>query len=99
MANALIENEMASTYTWILQCLMKATNNIPPKSFWTDSKPSLINAASHVFPLTPHFYCIFHIWQNIVKHLKVKLDENFYSFSKAFYTCRNALNIELFERK
>ncbi|CAB5215287.1 unnamed protein product [Rhizophagus irregularis] len=78
---------------------MKATNNIPPKSFWTDSEPGLINATSHIFSLTPYFYCIFHIWQNIVKHLKVKLGENFHSFSKAFYTCRNALSIELFERK
>lgn len=99
VANALVEDEMASTYTWILQCLMKATNNIAPKSFWTDSEPGLINAASHVFPLSPHFYCLFHIWQNIIKHLKAKLGENFHSFSKAFYSCRNALSVEVFEQK
>ena len=90
---------MASTYTWILQCLMKATNNTVPKSFWTDSEPGLINAASHVFPQTPHFYCLFHIWQNIIKHLKTKLGENFLLFSKAFYSCRNALSMEIFEQK
>jgi hypothetical protein len=33
VANALVEDEMASTYTWILQCLMKAINNITLKSF------------------------------------------------------------------
>lgn len=99
VANALVEDELASTYTWILQCLLKATNNIIPKSFWTDSEPGLINAAAHVFPLTQHFYCLFHIWQNIVKHLKAKLGENFFSFSKAFYSCRNALSIEIFEKR
>src|SRR5205814_8855466 len=55
-ANALVEDEFASTYTWILQCLMQATNNTVPKAFWTDSEPGLINAAAHVFPITPHFY-------------------------------------------
>ncbi|CAB5351372.1 unnamed protein product [Rhizophagus irregularis] len=86
---------MAFTYIWILQCLIKATNNLTPKSFWTDSEPDLINASSHVSPITPYFYCLFHIWQNIIKHLKAKLGENFLSFSKAFYSCQNALSIEL----
>ena len=97
IANALVEDEMSSTYIWILQCLLKATGIIP-KSFWTDSEPGLINAVSQVFPTTPHFYCLFHIWQNIIKHLKVKLGSNFDSFAKAFYSCRNALCIEIFEQ-
>ena len=50
VANALVEDELASTYVWILQCLTKATNTIP-KSFWTDSEPGLINAVSQVFPI------------------------------------------------
>ena len=99
IANALVEDELASTYIWILQCLMKATNDTAPKSFWTDSEPGLINAVSHVFPSTPHFYCLFHIWQNIIKHLKAKLGEKFHSFSQAFYLCRNALSTEVFEQK
>jgi hypothetical protein len=98
VANALVEDEMASTYTWILQCLMKATDNVAPKSFWTDSEPGLVNAASHVFPTTPHFYCLFHIWQNIIKHLKSKIT-NFSDFSKAFYSCRNTFSVEIFEQR
>ncbi|CAB5201761.1 unnamed protein product [Rhizophagus irregularis] len=81
VANVLIEDKLSSTYTWILQCLVKATDNIIPKSFWTDSEPGLINAVAQVFPNTPHFYC-----------------ENFSNFSKAFYACRNALCIEIFEQ-
>ena len=100
VANALVEDEMASTYIWILQCLMKATGEKTPKAFWIDSESELINAASHVFPTTPHFHCLFHIWQNIIKHLKSKLDSKFSSsFSKAFYLCRNTLSIELFEQR
>ncbi|PKY44770.1 hypothetical protein RhiirA4_459168 [Rhizophagus irregularis] len=56
MANVLVEDELSSTYTWILQCLVKATDNIIPKSFWTDSEPGLINAIAQVFLNTPHFY-------------------------------------------
>ncbi|GBC10223.1 hypothetical protein RclHR1_09450007 [Rhizophagus clarus] len=97
VANTLVEDEIAFTYIWILQCLMKATNNITPKVFWTDSELGLINAATHVFSTTPHFYCLFHIWQNITKYLKIKLGTKFHSFSKAFYLCRNTLSIELFE--
>jgi len=98
IANALVEDEMSSTYTWILQCLLKATG-ITPKSFWTDSEPGLINAVSQVFPTTPHFYCLFHIWQNVIKHLKAKLGSNFNHFAKAFYACRNALCVEIFEKR
>ncbi|PKK57564.1 hypothetical protein RhiirC2_797799 [Rhizophagus irregularis] len=79
-ANALVENEMTSTYIWILKCLMEATDKTIPKAFWTDSESCLINAAFHVFPTTPYFYCLFHIWQNIIKHLKNKLDKAFPSF-------------------
>ena len=97
VANALVEDELASTYVWILQCLTKATNTIP-KSFWTDSEPGLINAVSQVFPDTPHFYCLFHIWQNIIKHLKSKVPD-FSKFSKTFFSCQNALSILIFEQR
>ncbi|GES77439.1 protein FAR1-related sequence 12-like [Rhizophagus clarus] len=73
VANVLVEDEIVSTYIWILQCLIKATNNITPKAFCTDSEPGLINTTAHVFPTTPYFYCFFHIWQNITKHLKTEL--------------------------
>lgn len=99
VANALIEDELSSIYVWILQCLVKATDNIIPKSIWTDSEPGLINAISQVFPTTPHFYCLYHIWQNIIKNLKGKLGSRFHLFSKAFYSCRNTLSIELFEQR
>ncbi|CAB4423179.1 unnamed protein product [Rhizophagus irregularis] len=71
IANVLVEDEMASTYTWILQCIMKATDNVAPKSFWTDAEPGLINA----------------------------LGSKFHSFSTYFYSCRNTLSTELFEKK
>ncbi|CAG8587222.1 13788_t:CDS:2, partial [Dentiscutata heterogama] len=48
VANALVEDELSSTYVWILQCLKKATDNIVSKSFWTDAEPGLINAVSQV---------------------------------------------------
>ncbi len=99
MANALVEDELSSTYVWILQCLVKATENTVPKSFWSDSEPGLINAVSQVFPNIPHFYCLYHIWQNIIKHFKGKLGAKFHSFSQAFYSCRNALSTELFEQR
>ncbi|CAG8651765.1 11622_t:CDS:2, partial [Scutellospora calospora] len=99
VANALVEDELSSTYVWILQYLLKATNNVVPKSFWTDSEPGLISAVSQVFPNTHHFYCLFHILQNIIKHLKVSLGSNFNEFKKVFFSCRNALSVEIFEQR
>ena len=58
VANALVDNKLSSTYVWILQCLANSTDNIVPKTFWTDSEPGLINAVSYVF-LTTHWVQIF----------------------------------------
>ncbi|CAB4421976.1 unnamed protein product [Rhizophagus irregularis] len=98
-SNALVEDELLLIYVWILKCLMKATDNIIPKSIWTDFKPGLINAIFQVFPNTQHFLYLFHIWQNIIKHLKTPLGSNFNNFSKAFYLCRNSLSIKIFEQR
>jgi hypothetical protein len=98
VANALVEDKLSSTYVWILKCLMKATDNIIPKSIWTDFEPGLINIISQVLPNTQHFLCLFHIWQNIIKHLKTPLGSNFNNFSKAFYSCRNSLSTEIFDQ-
>ncbi|CAG8784019.1 20302_t:CDS:2 [Gigaspora margarita] len=46
VANALVEDKMASMYKWILQCLLKANDDLAPKSFWTDFEPGLISAIS-----------------------------------------------------
>ena len=61
VANALVDNELSSTYAWILQCLANATDNIVPKTFWTDSVPGLINAVSHVFSTTPFLLPFSHL--------------------------------------
>jgi hypothetical protein len=44
VTNILVEDELSLTYTWILQCLVKITNNIISKLFWTDFESELINA-------------------------------------------------------
>ncbi|CAG8490826.1 6160_t:CDS:2 [Racocetra persica] len=41
-----LEDELSSMYIWILQYLLKTTNNVVPKSFWTDSEPGLITLES-----------------------------------------------------
>jgi hypothetical protein len=96
VANVLVKDELSSTYVWILQCLLKATNNMALKSFWLNSEPGLINAVAQIFPNILHFYCFYYIWQNIIKHLKGKLDVKLHLFSKAFYSYRNASSIKLF---
>ncbi|GBC42719.2 hypothetical protein GLOIN_2v1481191 [Rhizophagus irregularis DAOM 181602=DAOM 197198] len=53
--NALVEDGMASTYTWILQCLMKATDNIAPKAFWTDSEINLKSKLGLRFNVFRHY--------------------------------------------
>uniref|UniRef100_U9UEK8 Uncharacterized protein n=1 Tax=Rhizophagus irregularis (strain DAOM 181602 / DAOM 197198 / MUCL 43194) TaxID=747089 RepID=U9UEK8_RHIID len=55
------------------------------KSILDRFRTELINVAAHMFPMMPHFYCFFHIWQNITKHLKAKLGTKFRSFKSYQY--------------
>jgi len=98
VASAIIENETLDTYSWIFENIYTETGISPDVAF-TDSDPALIRAIMDTFPNVQHLSCIFHIDLNLRKKLKGKLGSQFEEFRQKFYTCRNSLCKDLFERR
>src|SRR5438270_11569292 len=57
----------------------------------TDSDPAVDAAVREVFTTTYPIHCAFHITQNLHKNLRKPLEDQYQSFLKDFYQCRNSL--------
>ena len=100
LAQALIKYETQADYSWILQCTLEATDNLPPIVLFTDSDPGMIAAVQVVYPETRHLLCIYHIAENVKKKARSKLHgEMVNSFVKDFYHMRNSYNQYQFESR
>jgi len=73
VAQALIEDETESTFQWILDCILRATNFLFPRVIFTDGDLAMAAAIRAKMPDTYHCICVFHINQNFIKNLKGKL--------------------------
>ena len=98
VAQAIVDDETQFSYEWVFQCVKEATG-ISPKVFITDSDPAVNGAVITQFPDAFHIHCIWHINQNLPKHLKGKLGSDFNDFIKDFYKTRNSLTEELFNER
>jgi hypothetical protein len=98
IAQCLSEDETTESYEWFLDCIFKATNNNPPVCLFSDADPTLINAVSSKFPKTHHYFCIFHIQENLRKNLAGKLGKEYQSFYKEFLYTRNSSFVDDFHR-
>ncbi len=58
LAQALTKYEIQADYNWILQCILKATNNLSPVILYTDSDPAMLAAVQVIYPQTHHLLCI-----------------------------------------
>jgi hypothetical protein len=96
VAQAVLSDETADAYKWLFQCLLHATDNVPPVTLFTDSDPAVINACHEIFPTTNLVNCIFHINMNITKKLKGKLGNSFNNFFNDFLKMRNSLCEQIF---
>ncbi|CAG8610312.1 12499_t:CDS:2 [Ambispora leptoticha] len=88
-----------SSYSWLLDVLLKATDGLYPNSILTDADPAMTLAISTIWPSTQHLHCIWHIGQNLQKKLKSKLGSDWDSFIKDFYKTRNVLDPKIFENR
>ncbi|EXX57767.1 hypothetical protein RirG_204050 [Rhizophagus irregularis DAOM 197198w] len=77
VAQALIEDETESTFQWILDCILRATNFIFPRVIFTDRDLAMAAAIKAKMPDTHHCICVFHINQNFIKNLKGKLPQSY----------------------
>ena len=100
VAQALTKYENQTDFNWILQCILQATNDLPPKVLFTDSDPAIIAAVQVVYPQTRHLLCVYHLLENVKKKAKSKLrGELVSSFVTDFYTMRNSYSEEQFDKK
>ena len=98
LAQALTKYETQADYNWILQCTLKATNNLSPVILYTDGDPAMLAAVQVVYPQTRHLLCIYHITENVKKKAKFMLRaEMVEDFVKDFYHMRNSYSEYQFE--
>jgi len=98
VAQSLVSDEMVETYKWILECTKKATMT-EPMVFVTDADPAMDAAVVQIYDTAYPIHCIFHISENLPKNLKAKLGNEYDSFVRDFFLCRNSLCEELFHQR
>ncbi|CAG8557785.1 34827_t:CDS:1 [Racocetra persica] len=97
IVQAILDNEIARSYSWLLEILNKATDKLCLKTILTDANPAISLAISSIMLSALHLYCIWHISQNLQKKLKNKLGSSWDSFIKDFYKTHNILDLQIFE--
>lgn len=85
---ALISDESAATYSWLLQTWLKGVGGQVPKVIITDHDMTLKSVISDVFPSACHCICLWHILGKVSENLApvIKKNENFMAkFEKCIY--------------
>ncbi|KAI4357003.1 hypothetical protein L6164_000981 [Bauhinia variegata] len=85
---ALISDESATTYSWLMRTWLKAVGGQAPKVMITDHDKTLKSVISDVFPNTHHCVCLWHILGKVSENLAhvIKRHENFMAkFEKCIY--------------
>ncbi|KAL2474225.1 Protein FAR-RED ELONGATED HYPOCOTYL 3 [Abeliophyllum distichum] len=76
---ALVSDESAATYSWVMNTWLKAVGGLAPKIIITDQDKVMKSVISEVFPSALHFFCLWHIMakvSDILNHV-IKQNENF----------------------
>ena len=92
-----MSDETTTSYMWVLKNLLEAVNNLQPLTIYSDCDTGLGPAIETIFPFTRYLHCIFHIVQNIKKHLMRPLGSEFTKFQTEFFSCRYTLYETIFE--
>ncbi|KAL8474171.1 hypothetical protein ACS0TY_030850 [Phlomoides rotata] len=85
---ALVSDENAATYSWVMQTWLKAMGGQAPKIILTDQDYVMKSVVSDVFPAALHFFTLWHIMGKVSEtlNLVIKQNENFMSkFEKCVY--------------
>ncbi|XP_074351781.1 protein FAR1-RELATED SEQUENCE 5-like [Apium graveolens] len=94
---ALMRDEHASTFQWILHTWLKGVGNKPPMTIITDQDQAIASAITDVLPNTTHLLCSWHISQKFPEKL-AHYYSAFPEFKKDFNHCiYNSLTEDIFE--
>lgn len=98
LAGALLVQETAAAYSWILSQFLLATR-ASPAVILTDEDPSIAKAVRDTMPTTQHSLCTWHLNRNIVENLSKTLSDSLYEFMGLFREAAEAVSLESFEVK
>ncbi|XP_035543604.1 protein FAR1-RELATED SEQUENCE 5-like [Juglans regia] len=94
---ALLINETAESYTWLLKTWLEAMLGRAPSTIITDDDKSMAKAIANVLPNTTHKLCLWHILQKFPEHL-AHVYNRYAQFKYDFNRCiHETLTIEEFE--
>ncbi|GMH23950.1 hypothetical protein Nepgr_025793 [Nepenthes gracilis] len=85
---AVISDESAATYSWIMHTWLKAMDGQSPKILLTDQDGDIKSAITEVFPDAQHYFFLWSILGKVSENLGhvIKLHENFLAkFEKCIY--------------
>ncbi|XP_035550049.1 protein FAR1-RELATED SEQUENCE 5-like [Juglans regia] len=83
---ALLVNETAESYIWLLRTWQEAMLGRAPATIITDDDKAMAKAISEVLPNTTHLLCLWHILQKFPEHL-AHVYHKFPDFQKEFHHC------------
>ncbi|KAF5452219.1 hypothetical protein F2P56_027245 [Juglans regia] len=83
---ALLVNETAESYTWLLRTWQEAMLGRAPSTIITDDDKAMTKTIVEVLPNTTHRLCLWHILQKFSEHL-AHVDNKFPDFQKDFRHC------------
>jgi len=92
-----MSDKTISSYIWVLNTLLATVNNLQPSTIYSDCDIGLNSTIKIILQSTWYLYCIFHIIQNIKKHLMWPLESQYAEFQSAFFSYCNTLFETTFE--
>ncbi|KAG7979664.1 hypothetical protein I3843_05G142800 [Carya illinoinensis] len=94
---ALLINETAESYTWLLKTWLEAMLGRTPSTIIIDDDKSMAKAITEVLPNTTHKLCLWHLLQKVPEHL-AHVYNKYPQFKYDFNHCiHDTLTIEEFE--
>ncbi|XP_070010449.1 uncharacterized protein [Nicotiana sylvestris] len=87
LAYGVIDSENDASWSWFFEKFKEAYGERENMCIVSDRNESIIKSISRVYPVVPHFACIWHLWNNVYKKFKKshsKLREIYFSMVKAY---------------
>lgn len=96
---ALVSDESATTFSWLMQTWLKAMGGQVPKVIITDHDKAIKSVIPDIFPSAHHYFCLWHMMGKVTENLghAIKRHENFIAkFEKCIH---RSWTIEEFEKR
>ncbi|XP_075086289.1 uncharacterized protein LOC142168997 [Nicotiana tabacum] len=87
LAYGVIDSENDAAWSWFFEQFKEAYGERENMCIISDRNESIIKSVLRVYPMVPHFACIWHLWNNVYKKFKKshsKLSEIYFSMAKAY---------------